>query len=604
MNQSAHRGILAGVLGLTCLALLVRLPGLGRTFWLDEYATAWVVQGPWSEVPARAALNNQPPLYFALTWWVARGVGYHEAGLRLVSLLAGVGLVPATWWLARQLGLTSAGALLSAAMVAVARHCVAMSLEVRPYACVQLLAALQLGLFARLLRHTATPIGMPLERDRACSQSPQTWAWVGWICSSGLLLYLHFLAGLILIPQVAWVLLLGLRTPRSQLWRNSLPWVWAGLAIALLASPLTATFLEVHGHRKMLASWIRNPNLLEWLGAAYSLPLVVAGSLLAWGLDVLDRSTDQHRAEFHQATSDSLGAAALDHSDQERPETSPPSLSRDLTAAQPARESAEVPVADGSSQTSGRTLTHACQSRMQFLLASAFHHQATSWFLLNWIFLPLLVTWGLGYCGIMTVTSPRYLVTMWIAPLLWVAERVTRRTSGKRLWWGVAASVVLILIPSLLKGYHYRPSAPWPELPRLVSLANSPEFQQLPVLYATQLVEAQQLDNDVRPQFREYLASPVSTLHPLSPGRSILPIPDRAWSPTGTTPSQAVALAAAPIRAAGGCLWFGQPLAVDELAELWRRPGEPPLRVEVRPLADLLFHCHITQLAKGTSKPR
>jgi hypothetical protein len=238
------------------------------------------------------------------------------------------------------------------------------------------------------------------------------------------------------------------------------------------------------------------------------------------------------------------------------------------------------------------------------LLAPAFHHQATCWFLLNWIFLPLLVTWGLAYCGIMTVTSPRYLVTMWIAPLLWVAERVTRSATGKSEWFGVAASLLLVLIPCLAKGYHYRPSTPWAELPRLVARANAAEFQRLPVLYATQLVEAQQLDNDVQPQFREYLASPVSTLHPLSPGRAILPIPNRTWSPTGTTPSRAVALAAAPIRAAGGCLWFGQPLAADELAELWRRPGEPPLKVEVRPLAELLFHCHITQPTPGTSKLR
>ncbi|MFM7160267.1 MAG: hypothetical protein ACKO3P_07840, partial [Planctomycetaceae bacterium] len=543
-------------------------------------------------------LNNQPPLYFAFTWCAARWIGFHESGLRLVSLLAGVALVPATWWLSRQLGVTTAGAMLAATLVAIDRHCIGMSLEVRPYACVQLLAALQVGLFCALVRSTAASPGPGSEPVRARSERPLAWAWLGFICASALLLYLHLLAGLIAIPETAWVLLLAIRTPTRQPVRALLPWVGAALTIGLLASPLVATFREVHAHRAMLASWMEPPTLLNWLSTAYALPLVVVSSLLGLGLRELNPAAKIARPDASEATSPPpgtlTGSAPVPPPQPATQASSSTSVNltspaADLTTDQPPTQEPWLP---------SHPVARRLRSASAFIRSTPNESRATAWFLLIWIFLPLLATWALSRWGVMKVTSTRYLVTMWIAPLLWVAERATRTTTGREFWFRVVASVVLILIPGLLRGFHYEPNEVWLKHPRLVALANSPELRKFPVLYATQLVEAQQLETDTRPQFREYLLSPITTLHPLSPGRILVPIPDRTWGVGGTTPHRAVALATGPIRAAGGCVWFGEPLAPAELAELWRHPGEPPIQVEVDRLADRLSRCRITQPAR------
>ena len=97
-----RRGII-----LTCsslifiLALILRLDAVRDDLWLDELQTAWIVEGSWSEIPARAAIGNQTPLYFYLVKAITRVAGVNERSLRSLSLLAGAGLIVTAWWFVR-----------------------------------------------------------------------------------------------------------------------------------------------------------------------------------------------------------------------------------------------------------------------------------------------------------------------------------------------------------------------------------------------------------------------------------------------------------------------------------------------------------------------
>ena len=177
----------------TAIALLafgLRAAQMRESLWLDELHTAWTVAEGWSDVAWRAAIGNQSPLYFWIVALVRRGVGFHEIGLRLPSLLAGMALVLGAGWLTqRGTGCRSAG-LLVGAMVALDRHAIFYAQEARPYALVQLVGLVHVGLFLVLLQR-------PSRRTR--------WAWI----ATGLgLYYLHYTAILVIPAQlVAWLLL-------------------------------------------------------------------------------------------------------------------------------------------------------------------------------------------------------------------------------------------------------------------------------------------------------------------------------------------------------------------------------------------------------------
>ncbi len=57
---------------ITLLALAVRIQQAGESLWLDELHTAWTVSGGIGELPHRAAMGNNSPLYFLLPWATTR----------------------------------------------------------------------------------------------------------------------------------------------------------------------------------------------------------------------------------------------------------------------------------------------------------------------------------------------------------------------------------------------------------------------------------------------------------------------------------------------------------------------------------------------------
>ena len=115
---------------LAVVTILLRLPLLNGSFWLDEAAQALEVIRPWSE-QLNLANDFQPPL-FHLILHVWQYVGHQEWWLRLVSLFAGVGsVVLASAWAWRWQGKRSA--MVVGLLLATSSLHVFFSQELRPY---------------------------------------------------------------------------------------------------------------------------------------------------------------------------------------------------------------------------------------------------------------------------------------------------------------------------------------------------------------------------------------------------------------------------------------------------------------------------------------
>lgn len=123
------------------LALVLRLDGFRDDLWADELHTAWVADGSWSELISRAAIGNQPPLYFAVVKLVTQIAGMSEFSLRLLSLLSGMSLVLAGWRFTWRVTGDRWCALVAAFSLGIDSTCVYYSSEARSYALLQLVLA-------------------------------------------------------------------------------------------------------------------------------------------------------------------------------------------------------------------------------------------------------------------------------------------------------------------------------------------------------------------------------------------------------------------------------------------------------------------------------
>ncbi|MDO8184052.1 glycosyltransferase family 39 protein [Conexibacter sp. JD483] len=175
--------------GLVVLAAVLRLATLGlQSIWFDEAATWQLTQLPFGDMlRALPHRESNPPLFYVLEWLTVRAAGDGEVGLRLVSALAGIALVPVAFALGRRIGGARAG-LATAALIAVNPLLIWFSQEARSYELVALLSAAGLLLFLHALD----------------DPRPRLLAW--WTLLSALALCSHYFACFVLAPQLVWLL--------------------------------------------------------------------------------------------------------------------------------------------------------------------------------------------------------------------------------------------------------------------------------------------------------------------------------------------------------------------------------------------------------------
>ena len=222
-----------GVLALTVLGGVLRFTRLGHQgFWFDEGNTAFLVQfSPGKMLALIPKTEGTPPLYYCVAWVWSRIFGHHEAGLRSLSALAGVAVIPVAYGVGAKLVSRRAGVIV-AALTACNPFLIWYSQEARSYSLLVLLTACALLAFAYAL------------------EQPSPRALTTWVIACGLAMATHYYGAVAVAPQAAW-LLIAHRQRRGVL-------VAIGL-VALCAVALVPLALAQHntGHD----SWISQAPL-------------------------------------------------------------------------------------------------------------------------------------------------------------------------------------------------------------------------------------------------------------------------------------------------------------------------------------------------------
>jgi mannosyltransferase len=188
--------VIAAVCGLTVLGAAIRFYGLGHQgLWFDEANTAELVRySPGHMLGLIPQTESTPPLYYMVAWAWVRLFGYGAAGLRSLSAVAGVLVIPVAYGAAAELVSRRAG-IICAAFAACNPFLIWYSQEARSYSSLVLLTGLALLAFARA-RRDPTPLAITL-----------------WVVAAGLSMATHYFATLAIVPQA---LLLLAAHPRRR----------------------------------------------------------------------------------------------------------------------------------------------------------------------------------------------------------------------------------------------------------------------------------------------------------------------------------------------------------------------------------------------------
>lgn len=252
------------VLFVLVIAALLRVPALPESLWVDELHTAWVVEDGLGEIASRARMGNQSPFYFYAVWPLRVILGRHEVSYRLLSLLAGFGLIVTGMLTARRY----VGGIVAPAVVglilAIDRDMIFFSTEARVYALIQWGMPLHLLLTLGLLR------------------SPHRGIFLLWSITGAALFYLHYTTALPLAVEMVLAVLLA----RGRIAKRA--FLLAGLGIIVLCLPMVWHLLEIARARENWATFIRHDSAREWLRWQQVLWLSAPLAVIA-GIDFIRR---------------------------------------------------------------------------------------------------------------------------------------------------------------------------------------------------------------------------------------------------------------------------------------------------------------------------
>jgi len=222
------------LLGLTALALLLRVSSLSRGLYNDEAYSLALAQRSFGHMLALFGYEPNGTPYPVMLWPLIRIFGTGVTLLRLPAVFAGTASVPALWWAARRFA-APATALLAAGLLAISPMAVWYGQEARSYAFVVLAACLSFGALSRAL-----------ERGNA------RWPWVGYVAAMAALAYCEILAAPLVLPAQA---LIARRAGRAGVRR----WLWSLLAVLVCCVPLLVAATIARGRRNALY-WLAKPD--------------------------------------------------------------------------------------------------------------------------------------------------------------------------------------------------------------------------------------------------------------------------------------------------------------------------------------------------------
>ncbi|MFN2250417.1 MAG: glycosyltransferase family 39 protein [Anaerolineae bacterium] len=247
-ERAALLPAVAAALALT-LALGLRLHGVAdQSLWYDEGTSAGLATRDAATIVRNASNDIHPPLYYlALAAW-ARVAGRSEAGLRGLSVMAGVVLVALVLGLGKRLWSRSE-ALAAGLLAAVSPFLVWYSQEARMYALAAALATALAWVASELTdpRKLSGGPGWPMEQtgkssaihDRAAEPPPALWA--AYVALAAAALYTHYFVGASAVAAANLIALAGIvgrwRASGNAPRELSRRWVVAQAVVAALFVP-------------------------------------------------------------------------------------------------------------------------------------------------------------------------------------------------------------------------------------------------------------------------------------------------------------------------------------------------------------------------------
>jgi hypothetical protein len=245
---------------------VLRVPNLGRAYWIDEGISVGIASHPVRQIPGLLRQDGSPPLFYVvLHFWMAF-FGTSPVGTHLLPLFVSLVGVPLGYWAGRELFDRRAG-LAAAALLATNPFLSWYATETRMYPIVIVLAMVGLVFAVRAMR------------DRAWRDV------VGAVLAFAVLLYTHNW-GLYLFVATAMVLGVAARARRDR--QLALGVAGASAAVLVLWLPWLPTLIDQA--RNTAAPWAISPNIGYFfvdqstaLGGTIGVvvaPLLLGGALL------------------------------------------------------------------------------------------------------------------------------------------------------------------------------------------------------------------------------------------------------------------------------------------------------------------------------------
>src|SRR5579884_1723112 len=148
LRVRSDRWVLAA---LALLSLTLRLPNLGRAYWVDEGISVGIASHPVAQLPKLLREDGSPPLFYLLLHFWLRLFGRSEAATHLLPLLISLIAIPVGYWAGREVFDRRAG-LAAAALMATNPFLNWYSTETRMYTLVVVLATVGVTLAWRAWR--------------------------------------------------------------------------------------------------------------------------------------------------------------------------------------------------------------------------------------------------------------------------------------------------------------------------------------------------------------------------------------------------------------------------------------------------------------------
>jgi mannosyltransferase len=246
------------LVSLTVAAAVLRFATItSQSYWFDEAQAAHEMHLSFAGL-IRFLVDHEtnPPLYFVLGWVWTKLFGSGEAGLRSLSAIAGIAVVPIAYLCGRELVSRRAG-LVAAALAAVSPFMIWYSQEAREYMLLAALSGTSLFWFARALRtHASGDIGR-------------------WALFAALAVLTHSFAGFLVAPELLWLLYV-VRCRASVIAAAAV----AAVQLALLPLLFTHATHSLLGFIKATSLTLR----LEQVPVGFALGALYRSSLVNYGL--------------------------------------------------------------------------------------------------------------------------------------------------------------------------------------------------------------------------------------------------------------------------------------------------------------------------------